>query len=118
MGLPGPENTQSAPVIAGATSTSRPTLRAKYPRARAEMSARFSWKAYGVSSSTARAPARSVRAAARWISTMVGLVSPDPISTSKPGISLGLSLARPRLQPGPPRSFKTRTHMPHERSCI
>ncbi|MFD1539597.1 hypothetical protein [Nonomuraea guangzhouensis] len=42
VGLPGPENTQSAPAAPVATSTSRPTLRAKYRRARAEMSAAFS----------------------------------------------------------------------------
>ncbi|MFD1539598.1 hypothetical protein [Nonomuraea guangzhouensis] len=47
-----------------------------------------------MSSSTARAPARSRFAAERWTSTMVGLVSPEPMSTSNPGM-LSASLFTP-----------------------
>ncbi|MFC7587077.1 hypothetical protein ACFQYP_27670 [Nonomuraea antimicrobica] len=54
-----------------------------------------------MSSSTARAPVRNVRATARWTSTMVGLVSPDPINTSTPGMSS--AFLSPRLDYNPAR---------------
>src|SRR6266536_2746122 len=96
-GDPGPANTQSAvrneggqrsPAcsgwsVPGATATSRPTLRAKYACARAETSAQFSWKAYGVSSSTAFGrwlPSRAT--SSLWMVTIVGLVSPEPMMAS------------------------------------
>ena len=57
---------------------------AKYRRARAETSAAFSWNAYGVSSSSPRGGGVSRAASRRCTVTIVGLVSPDPMSTSTP----------------------------------
>ena len=96
MGLPGPENTQSAdrtitesslpPSLAGripaSTVTSSPTLLAKYPfLVRADRSSAFTWNRYGVSSSTARGWSTASRAtSARCTVTIVGLVSPEPMT--------------------------------------
>ena len=97
-GLPGPANTYRAALTRAsivsysngvavvrsrklATSMGKPTLCLKYVLARSQMSSAFSWNPNGVSSSTAGTgggPRRARRSACT--ETMVGAVSPEPIT--------------------------------------
>src|SRR5450631_2596644 len=69
-----------------ATLIGNPTWSRKYATVRSLMSAAFSWKPNGVSSSTAdtgRGPSRESRSACT--DTIVGVVSPDPMMQSRRG---------------------------------
>src|SRR5580704_660999 len=69
-----------------ATLIGNPTRSRKYATVRSLMSAAFSWKPNGVSSSTAgtgRGPSRESRSACT--DTIVGVVSPDPMMQSNRG---------------------------------
>src|SRR4029077_563553 len=77
-----------------ATLMGKPTRSRKYATVRSLMSAAFSWKPNGVSSSTAgtgRGPSRESRSACT--ETIVGGVSPDPMMQSTRGISAVPALA-------------------------
>src|SRR6202035_2147077 len=68
----------------------------KYATVRSLMSAAFSWKPKGVSSSTAgtgRGPSRESRSACT--DTIVGVVSPDPMMQSSRGIRAAPAVAQP-----------------------
>jgi hypothetical protein len=90
------------PSAVATTSTGRPTLSAKYRRVRAEMSSTFSWKPYGVSSTTAVPPAAR-SSSARCGLIIVGAVSPEPKiarmpSTARPYDGTAADRHRGRVQ--------------------
>src|SRR2546421_2255739 len=63
-----------------------PTLWRKYSTARPAISEAFSWKPNGVSRRTAGTGGGPRRAKSRrWVFTIVGLVSPEPMITSRRG---------------------------------
>src|SRR5207237_8018736 len=75
----------------------------KYSTARPAISEAFSWKPNGVSRRTAGTGGGPRRAKSRrWVFTIVGLVSPEPMITSRRGTVTARARYRRALGPVPP----------------